>query len=282
MSADKQQARSALLAVRSAFPRGHSSAGQRLGCTLPPLQEEGAGAAAGGSSPAMNAPRHPPTTLSIAVAFDLICPWCLIGGRHLATAMAQLREERPDVQVAVEWRSTPLIPGTPLEGLPYRAFYVARLGSPQAVAMRQAQVRAAAQEAGLTLALERIETFPSTLLAHRLVRFAREQQGAGAASRLVESLFTRYFVQGQDIGDAGVLREALSACGIATPGGEHAALHHDLEWLPALDDGPEASLRGATGVPHFVFDGTQAAAGAVPPAALLRAMYRALARSVDA
>ncbi len=230
----------------------------------------------------MTAPRHPPTPLSIAVAFDLICPWCLIGSRHLAAAIAQLRAERPDVDVAVEWRSAPLIPGTPLEGLPYRDFYVARLGSPQAVAMRQAQVRAAAQEAGLTLALERIETFPNTLLAHRLVRFAREQQGAEAAAQLVDALFTRYFAQAQDIGDAQVLREALDACGIATPGGAQVTLHHGLDWLPSLDDAHELSLRGATGVPHFVFNGTQAVSGAVPPTALLRAMYRALARSVDA
>jgi predicted DsbA family dithiol-disulfide isomerase len=219
--------------------------------------------------------------LSIEVSFDLICPWCLIGHRHLATAIALLREERPEVTVDVEWRSCPLIPDTPLEGLPYRAFYIARLGSPQAVAMRQAQVRAAAHEAGLTLALERIETFPNTLLAHRLVRFAREQQGAQAASALVENLFTRYFVRAENIGDAQVLREALAECGIATPGGTEAPLHHDLDWLPRLEDGQPSSMRGATGVPHFVFDGALPISGAVPPAALLRSMHRALARSAQ-
>src|SRR6187431_3147389 len=95
--------------------------------------------------------------LSIAVSFDLICPWCLIGKRHLDTAIAQLRAEQPELAIDVEWNAFPLIPDTPLEGIPYREFYVARLGSPQAVAARQAQVRVAAQEAGLTLAFERIE-----------------------------------------------------------------------------------------------------------------------------
>ena len=218
---------------------------------------------------------HAAPKLSIAVSFDLICPWCLIGKRHLETALAQLRAELPEVVVEVEWHSFPLIPDTPLDGIPYRAFYVARLGSPQAVAARQAQVRAAAQQAGLTLALERIETFPNTLLAHRLVRFAREQQGAAAASELVENLFTRYFLRAEDIGNPGVLREALLACGIATPGAAHAPLHHELPWLPPLREAQGPAQRSVTGVPHFSFNGGQAVSGAVPPAVLLEAMRSA-------
>ena len=219
-----------------------------------------------------------PAKLSIDVAFDLICPWCLIGKRHLDTAIAQLRAEQPALAVDVEWRSFPLIPDTPLAGIPYREFYVARLGSPQAVAARQAQVRAAAQEAGLTLALERIETFPNTLLAHRLVRFARQAQGALAAAKLVEDLFTRYFVRAENIGDPQVLRLALLECGIATPGEADAPLHHELPWLPPLTDPQEAPQRGVTGVPYFVFNGRQALSGAVPAAVLLQSMHAALAK----
>lgn len=217
-----------------------------------------------------------PTLLSIDVSFDLICPWCLIGKRNLEAAIAQLRVELPEVNVEVEWRSFPLIPDTPLGGIPYRQFYIARLGSPEAVAMRQAQVRAAAEAAGLELAFEKIETFPNTILAHRVVQFARQHQGADAASALVEDLFSRYFLQGQDIGDPLVLREALQACHIETPGRPDALLRHDLPWLPQL---PQESFDGGgTGVPHFVLGGKFAVAGAHPPAVLLQAMRRALSR----
>jgi predicted DsbA family dithiol-disulfide isomerase len=217
-----------------------------------------------------------PSQLSIAVSFDLICPWCLIGKRHLDTAIHQLRAERPGLTVDVEWRAFPLIPDTPLEGLPYREFYVARLGSPQAVAARQAQVRAAAQDAGLTLALERIDTFPNTLLALRLVRFARQAQGAQAASKLVENLFARYFVQAGNIGDPQVLRQALKECGITTPDGDGALLHHELAWLPPLRDPQELPQHGVTGVPYFAFNGKLAMSGAQPPAVLMEAMRRAM------
>ncbi|NML42510.1 DsbA family oxidoreductase [Ramlibacter sp. G-1-2-2] len=216
-----------------------------------------------------------PTTLSIDVSFDLICPWCLIGKRNLEAAITQLRSELPEVDVAVEWRSFPLIPDTPLGGVPYREFYIARLGSPQAVAMRQAQVRAAAEAAGLTLAFEKIETFPNTILAHRFVQFARQHQGADAASALVEDLFSRYFLQGQDIGDPLILREALQACGVETPGRPDALLRHDLPWLPQLSQ--ESFGSTGQGVPYFVFCGAFAVAGAQPPALLLQAMRRTLA-----
>ena len=216
-----------------------------------------------------------PSQLSIEVSFDLVCPWCLIGKRHLDTAVAQMRAEQPALDIEVMWRGLPLIPDTPLDGIPYREFYVARLGGPQAVAVRQAQVRAAAEQAGLTLALEKIDTFPSTLLAHRLVRFARQVQGAQAAAALVEDLFTRYFVRAENIGNPQVLRSAMLACGIGTPGEPDAPLHHGLTWLPAVRDPQEPSQRGVTGVPHFAFNGALALSGALPPATLLQAMRRA-------
>lgn len=220
-------------------------------------------------------------SLSIDVLFDLICPWCLIGKKHLDAAIAQIRAELPDLSVAVEWRSLPLIPETPLEGVPYRAFYLARLGSAANVAMRQAQVRAAAHGAGLTLALDRIEVFPNTLLAHRLIRFVREDHGAPAAAQLVDNLFSRYFLRAENIGDAQVLRAALDECGIALPGDPDVRLHHDLSWLPSLESTFDPLHSHGTGVPSFIFDGRLALSGAHPPAVLVAAMHRALAQDVD-
>lgn len=217
--------------------------------------------------------------LSVEAYFDLICPWCLIGKRHLETAIDLLARERPDVTVQLEWHSYPLIPATPPDGIPYRDFYVARLGSPQAVAVRQAQVIAAAREAGLTLALDRIETFPNTMLAHRLVRFVREQDGAAAAATLVDNLFTRYFMRGANIGDGHVLREALTECGIQSPLEQGAPVQHDMDWLPPLNGPDDPPPRAGLGVPHFVFNGTHSVSGSRPPAALLEAMLRALARA---
>lgn len=220
-----------------------------------------------------------PSTLTVDAYFDLICPWCMIGKKHLETAIAWLNQAQPDVAVQVAWRSYPLIPATPPEGTPYREFYLARLGGPEAVAARQAQVRAAAQDAGITLALDRIETFPSTLLAHRLVRHAVRQAGTGAASALLDELFTRYFIRGENIGDPQVLRRAAAACGITLDDASANAGQPDLDWLPPLHDPEAPPLRAGFGVPHLVFNGTHSVSGARPPAVLLEAMQRALARA---
>lgn len=221
-------------------------------------------------------------TLSVDVTFDLVCPWCLIGKRHLDAALAQLRAEQPGLDVAVEWRSWPLFPDAPLEGLSYRAFYLARLGSAEAVAARQAQVQAAAREAGLALALTRIERFPNTLLAHRLVGFARQEAGAGGAAALIDKLFARYFLEGEDIGDPQVLRQAALECGIELPSqATDVPLRHDLPWLPPLHGDQEAPRRGVAGVPYFTFNGGQGISGAVPPSALLHVMRRALGQQAQ-
>jgi len=218
-------------------------------------------------------------SLSIEAYFDLICPWCLIGKRHLETALARFRQERPDVAVSVEWRSYPLMPATPPAGIPYRDFYVARLGSPGAVAARQAQVRAAASEAGLTLALDRIETFPNTLLGHRLIRFARQSGGPDAAAALIGNLFERYFIRAENIGDPLVMRQAVAECRIRTPGPTDAPIGHDADWLPSLHDADTPPHRPGMGVPHFVFNGTHSVSGARPPEALVEAMQRAVTRA---
>lgn len=70
--------------------------------------------------------------LSLTAYFDLICPWCLIGKRHLTSALAMLRRQQPGVEVEIEWRPHILLPGTPMSGIPYQAFYERRLGSKDA------------------------------------------------------------------------------------------------------------------------------------------------------
>lgn len=201
------------------------------------------------------------TSLSVEVGFDLVCPWCLIGKRLLAVALERLRAERPDVGVEIAWRSYPLLPDIPKKGLPFADFYRQRLGSAAAVAMRQAQVREAARAAGVEVAFERIAVFPNTLDAHRLVAQAQRQGGSALAGVAIDLLFQRYFVQGRNIGDAAVLAEVRTECGIAPAAADEAEV-------------PRAA--GGFGVPYFRFNGKLAVEGAQRPEVLLQAMLQAL------
>ncbi len=204
----------------------------------------------------------------VDVYFDLICPWCWIGKTHLDTARRQLAERQPDVQVQVRWHSVQLIPQTPPQGWPYQAFYEHRLGGPEAVRARRAQVQAAAARAGLTIHHERIAVFPNTWRAHQLLAHTA-QQHPDQHEALLDALLVAYFVQGLDLDDSQVLAQLAQA--------------HEVDGsaAEAFDAPPVWTLPGgASGVPLFVFNQREAVSGAQPPEVLLAAI-QAAGQSVD-
>ena len=203
-------------------------------------------------------------TLQIDVWLDLICPWCWIGKSLLGQARRRLAESDPEVQVQTRWRSVQLIPQVPPEGWPYKVFYERRLGGPQAVRARQAQVLAAARPAGVAIDFSRITTFPNTAAAHRLLAQGIAQLAPADAEALLDRLFEAYFVRGEDLGDAATLGAIAVAHGVApVADGLHAS-------------GPEPAA-AVSGVPFFVFNGGLALSGAQPANVLWEAMRRAVA-----
>jgi len=209
-------------------------------------------------------PIAPNTSVQVDVYFDLICPWCWIGKTHLDTARHMLTEHQPDVRLEVRWHSVQLIPQVPPQGWPYQAFYEHRLGGPDAVRARRAQVQAAAARAGLTIHHERIAVFPNTWRAHRLLAFAAVQHPKQHEA-LLDSLFEAFFVQGLDIGDPQVLASLAQAHGVDSAAAE------------AFEAPPAWSMPdGANGVPLFVFNQRETMSGAQPPEVLLAAMQASL------
>jgi len=216
-----------------------------------------------------------PTTLAIDVCFDLVCPWCLIGKRHLATAVAALATEHPDVEVRVAWRPVALLPDTPASGVPFRAFYENRLGGAAAVAARQAQVRDAGRPAGIEFAFDRIAVFPSTLAAHRVVQFAEAEGGPRRSGVMIDAIMDAYFTRGENIGDTLVLTHLAAGCGLDADA--VSAWIESPESGSALDDARSwTRRRGLSGVPCFVFDDRHAVSGAQPAPVLLDVMRQVL------
>lgn len=215
------------------------------------------------------------THLSIDVAFDPICPWCLIGKRHLSRALARLAEIEPDVAVQARWLPVQLLPGLPEEGVPFVEFYVRRLGSPQEVLARQLQVHAAAAQAGLQIDFSLISRMPNTRLALRLLDYASAAGGAQQHDAVIEQLFAAHFLQGRDIGDAATLVTLAEACGI-----DGHAVHALLSDTAGIACVPPERPSAREGVPHFVFNGRNGLSGAHPPKVLLHAMLQALGRDV--
>lgn len=211
-------------------------------------------------------------SLNLEMTFDFICPWCLIGKRNLDAALRLLARQRPELTVRVSWLGLQLLPQVPMEGEPFAEFYQRRLGGKRAVRARQAEVRAAAQSAGVDIEFERIRTMPNTTYAHRVFQRAAQLGSQRQLERLFDLLFRAHFQLGDDIGQRETLRKMLRACD-----------YQPEQFDDALADGARAFIGRRVGladssVPLFLLDGRAFALGGQSPEQLLAALLRAVDR----
>jgi predicted DsbA family dithiol-disulfide isomerase len=201
--------------------------------------------------------------LRIEVASDVICPWCYIGKRRLAKALALVGE---DIETRIEWLPFQLNPAMPLAGVARAEYRRAKFGSPERARELDARVSREGAGEGIRFAFERMERTPNTVAAHRLIELAQRQQKGDCA---VDALFLAYFEEARDIGNEAVLAGIAADCGIT-------------EWPHAADPKHVAELEelvrewGISGVPTFVFDRKSGISGAYPPEELARAIRAAV------
>lgn len=194
------------------------------------------------------------TKISIEVFFDFICPWCLIGKRQFQIAIQQLKQTHPNVDVNIKWRGVQLLPSMPIDGIPYKAFYLQRLGNKTAVSMRQEQVRQAAKAVGVEIDFERIPRMPNTARAHSIFANAMRLGDSAQHDLFLEGLFSAYFHHSENISDPDVLQKIAMYCGYPEA--------QIKELLDAPDIPFISANTGGKGVPYFVFDASYAMAGA--------------------
>lgn len=208
----------------------------------------------------------------IDVISDAICPWCWIGKRNLAGALAQLAKEGEHFEV--HWRPFQLNPGMPREGVERDAYRAAKFGSLERSRELDAQVAAAGAAIGLEFRHDRMRRTPNTLDAHRLIRLAGES-GAALQDRIVEALFHAYFRDGRDIGSRAALAEIAAEAGmdgaavagfLDSTAGEAEVRQEDLGFRHA----------GLSGVPTFALEGHVLFSGAMPAERMALAFRRAL------
>ncbi len=210
----------------------------------------------------MNVLAPPKARLAIEVVHDLICPWCYLGVRRLMRTLAR----RPDILVELSWRPFLLNPDMPRSGMPRSDYVMRKFGGEERARRLYASISDLGRAEGVMFRFDRIRRTPSSVDAHRLVRWAAR---FGRATEVVEAIFAAHFADGRDIGDAAVLAAIAEACGLR-PAAARAFLASDSEADTVHADNLRAHRLGINGVPCFVVAGSHAIAGAQEPEVIER------------
>ena len=193
--------------------------------------------------------------MQLDIFSDTICPWCYVGKRRLARALAA----RPQPKLVIRWRAFQLNPGMPPEGMERDRYIEVKFGGPERATRIYDAVKAVGAGEGIDFHFERIRRTPNTLASHRLLRKAARHGLQGVA---LDALFDAYFIRGLDIGDPAVLAEIGAGVGIPDMAG-FLANGEGIEEVKGEDG--LARRQGINGVPCFIFNGRFLLSGAQEP-----------------
>ena len=208
--------------------------------------------------------------ISIDVVSDVICPWCFLGKRRLDKAIAMV----PEIAVEVHFRPFFLDPTIPEAGLDRHAYMAGKFGEERLKTIHDPLI-AAGKEDGVPYAFDKITRTPSSMNAHRLVRWAHL---IGSQRQVMEALFMAYWSWGKDISDIEVLKTIAIVNGLNGP--EIAEeLVTDRDKKEILEEAELAQQIGVTGVPTFVVNRTYGAVGAQPVESLVALIKKVAAEA---
>ena len=133
--------------------------------------------------------------MKVEIYADVVCPWCYIGERRFARALAAFPQAD---RVDVVYRPYQLDPEAPAEAAPLKQYLARRYGA-LVESMRARGTEAAAAEA-IVMNWDRALSV-NTLTAHRLLGLAEREHGAEVQRALLDKLFEAHFTRGIDVAD---------------------------------------------------------------------------------
>jgi predicted DsbA family dithiol-disulfide isomerase len=202
--------------------------------------------------------------LKIDIVSDVVCPWCYIGKKRIEDAL----KLAADIPVEVDFRPFFLNPWVPREGISREDYLTTKFGSVDAYKGIAGRVVTAAGEEGLTYRPDLVKRQPNTIDCHRLIHWA---DAKGKAAEMKQRLMELYFRDGGDLTDTEVLVKAAADVGLdADDVRKRLATDEDVELISS--QAREASDKGISGVPTFVFAQKYAVSGAQPAEMLARAI----------
>ncbi|MEM7017150.1 MAG: DsbA family oxidoreductase [Pseudomonadota bacterium] len=196
--------------------------------------------------------------LTIDIVSDVVCPWCVIGSRNLATAIEEVRDE---IQVDTTWKPFELHPHIAPEGAERKSFTQQKFGDVDAARSRYAQIAEMGKEVGFTFNFGKCPVVPNTFQAHRLMWYAEQQ---GCQDEISERLFVAFFVDGRNVGDIDELIKIGIEQGLEAEALE-AFMRGDEAAKLTRDELTHYREEGIYGVPTFIVNGKYQITGGQTP-----------------
>jgi predicted DsbA family dithiol-disulfide isomerase len=215
----------------------------------------------------------PKARLTIEIVHDLVCPWCYLGTRRLLRTLRR----RPDLLIDLTWRPFLLNPDMPRLGMSRSDYVVRKFGGEDRARRLYGSISEIGRHEGVLFRFDRVRRTPSSVDAHRLVRWASRY---GRADEVVEALFAAHFADGRDIGDSAVLVAVATSCGLDAANA-WAMLQSDAELDAVHADNLRAHRLGINGVPCFVIGGRHAISGAQEPEVIERLLDVAAVEALE-
>jgi predicted DsbA family dithiol-disulfide isomerase len=195
--------------------------------------------------------------MRVDIYSDIACPWCYIGERRFARALA----DRPDAEsIEVVFRPYQLDPDLPETPQPLIQRLAEKFGAQKDAAMER--VTAMGEEEGLTFRFDDALAV-NTFTAHRLLWWAEQEADPSTQRALAETLFAAHFTNGENVADLDVLADVAAEVGLDRERARtFLASDEGADEVQALIE--RAQRLGIRAVPTFVFNDESAVQGAQP------------------
>lgn len=211
--------------------------------------------------------------MKVEIWSDVVCPWCYIGKRRFASALAQF-EHRDQIEII--WRSYQLDPSASRTVEKTVTEMLAEkygVSQKQAAAMHDRVSGIAAQE-GLEYHLEQARHC-NTFDAHRLIHLAAAHH---LQDEMEERLFHAYFTEGAALGETETLVKLAVDVGLDADEAR-TVLTSDTYANEVRADAQRARRLGIQGVPFFAIDETYGVSGAQPSEVIREVLLEAWTES---
>jgi predicted DsbA family dithiol-disulfide isomerase len=212
-------------------------------------------------------------TLRVDIVSDIACPWCAIGFARLEKALQQLAGE---LAVEVRWHAFELNPDPSAPRLPILEALSRKYGrSPAEMEAAQRNMMDIASGLGLDFSRMQERFTANTFDAHRLVKWAAEQD---RATEMKMACFDAYFGRAADVSDPDVLLGCAQAAGLDRQAAQ-AVLESDAFADQVRADEAQYQQAGISAVPAFILNQRYLISGAQEPDTLVEALRQVAAEA---